>query len=124
MPFVAVQYKGKTLRTSTAEGSNPTWNEQIVISARLVGDEYSEFSEQSATLFSSWTGSQSRMKDYLCLQMFDEQVEDLFDEDRLKANEIYQRVSSKWLAEIRIPFCTIHAMQRVSLKVDILRLRR
>lgn len=39
MPFVVVQYKGKTMRTSTAEGSNPTWNEQIVISSRLVGIE-------------------------------------------------------------------------------------
>lgn len=39
MPFVVVQYKGKTMRTSTAEGSNPTWNEQIVISTRLAGIE-------------------------------------------------------------------------------------
>lgn len=47
--------------------------------------------------------------------MFDEQVEDLFDDDRVKANEIYQRLSSKWLAEIRIPFYTIYAMQRVTI---------
>lgn len=35
MPYVVVQYKGKIMRTSSAEGSNPTWNEQIVISARF-----------------------------------------------------------------------------------------
>lgn len=57
------------------------------------------------------------MKEYLCLEIFDEQVEDLFDEDRIKANEIYQRLSSKWLAELRIPFSTIYTMQRVSLVV-------
>ncbi|KAG4068603.1 hypothetical protein HA402_004944 [Bradysia odoriphaga] len=94
LPYVVVQYKGKTMRTTTAEGSNPTWNEQIVISTSV-------------------TGSQNRMKEYLCLQVFDEQVEELFDEDRLKANEIYQRLSSKWLAELRIPIYTIYSMQRI-----------
>lgn len=57
------------------------------------------------------------MKEFLCLQIFDEQIEELFDEDRLKANEIYQRLSSKWLAEIRIPFYTIYSTQRVSMQV-------
>lgn len=66
---------------------------------------------------SSLTSNQNRMKEYLCLQVFDEQVEDLFDEDKVKANEIYQRLSSKWLAEIRIPFYTIYGMQRVGLKI-------
>ncbi|KAJ6629951.1 Coiled-coil and C2 domain-containing protein 2A [Pseudolycoriella hygida] len=93
-PFVVVQYKGKTMRTSTAEGSNPTWNEQMVLSTGSINSHH-------------------RTKDYLCLQMFDEQVEDLFEEDRMKANEIYQKVSSKWLAEIRIPFYTIYSMQRI-----------
>lgn len=68
-----------------------------------------------AALFFSTTSSQNRMKDYLCLQIFDEQVEELFDEDRLKANEIYQRLSSKWLAEIRVPFYTIYSIQRVKI---------
>lgn len=36
MPYVVVQFKEKTMRTSTAEGSNPTWNEQLVISARFL----------------------------------------------------------------------------------------
>lgn len=30
-PFVTATFKQKTLRTSTVDGSNPTWNEQIVI---------------------------------------------------------------------------------------------
>lgn len=59
------------------------------------------------------------MKECLCLQIFDEQVEDLFDEDRLKANEIYQRLSSKWLSEIQIPFYTIYSMQRVSQDISL-----
>lgn len=30
-PFVTANFRDKTLRTSTVDGSSPTWNEQIVI---------------------------------------------------------------------------------------------
>lgn len=30
-PFVTVTFRDKMLRTSTVDGSNPTWNEQIVL---------------------------------------------------------------------------------------------
>lgn len=53
------------------------------------------------------------IKDSLEIQLFDEQIENLLDEDRMRANEIYQRISSRWLADIRIPFFTILASQRV-----------
>lgn len=33
-PFIAVSYKDKFCRTMTAEGSNPTWNEQLILQLR------------------------------------------------------------------------------------------
>ena len=33
-PFIAVSYKDQFRRTMTAEGSNPTWNEQLILQVR------------------------------------------------------------------------------------------
>lgn len=33
-PFISVSFKDKHARTSTVEGTSPTWNEQIVISVQ------------------------------------------------------------------------------------------
>lgn len=35
-PFVTANFRDKTLRTSTVDGSSPTWNEQIVIPIKYV----------------------------------------------------------------------------------------
>lgn len=50
--------------------------------------------------------------------MFDEHVEELLDDDRARSNELYQRVSSKWLGELRIPFYTVLSSQRVGLEFE------
>lgn len=95
-PYAVVSVRDKSIRTSTAEGSNPTWNEQLVLS-----------------LCDSVSVDPSR--DTLCVQLFDEVVEDLLaDEDRTRSNEIYQRISSRWLGELRIPMYTILMEKRVS----------
>lgn len=33
-PFVALSYREQVSRTATAEGSNPTWNEQLILQLR------------------------------------------------------------------------------------------
>jgi coiled-coil and C2 domain-containing protein 2A len=53
------------------------------------------------------------MKKFLTIDLFDEVVEDLID----SVNEVYQRISSKWLGELRIPISTICTNQRVSLLI-------
>lgn len=35
-PFVSISLKDKIVRTCTAEGFNPTWNEQLSITVKLV----------------------------------------------------------------------------------------
>ena len=58
----------------------------------------------------------NKLNDSLCIQMFDEHHED-FSRD----NEIYQKISSKWLAELRIPIFTLFASKRVySLNLNVL----
>lgn len=55
----------------------------------------------------------NQIKDNLSIQIFDETIEDLIEDDRLRMTEIYQRISSKYLGEMRIPFSTIFSVQRV-----------
>lgn len=35
-PFIEVSFKNHTSRTTTAEGSNPTWNQDLLLNVRLV----------------------------------------------------------------------------------------
>lgn len=51
------------------------------------------------------------MKKFLTIDLFDECIEDLVD----NVNEVYQRISSKWLGELKIPISTICTNQRVKL---------
>uniref|UniRef100_A0A1B0CS86 C2 domain-containing protein n=1 Tax=Lutzomyia longipalpis TaxID=7200 RepID=A0A1B0CS86_LUTLO len=62
-PYVVVSFKDKTARTSTAEGSNPTWNEQLQIPINLKMDQ---------------------LKGHLCIQLFDEYIDDLLEDDRIE----------------------------------------
>lgn len=56
----------------------------------------------------------NKMKGSLSVQLFDEYIEDLLEDDRYRTTEIYQRISSKWLGELRIPVSTIYSNHRVS----------
>uniref|UniRef100_A0A1B0DJC9 Uncharacterized protein n=1 Tax=Phlebotomus papatasi TaxID=29031 RepID=A0A1B0DJC9_PHLPP len=91
-PYVVILFKDKTARTSTAEGSNPTWNEQLQIPINFKLDQ---------------------LKGSLCIQLFDEFVDDLLEDDRLGMSEIYQRISRKWIGELRIPITSIYTNQRI-----------
>ncbi|XP_059610897.1 coiled-coil and C2 domain-containing protein 2A [Phlebotomus argentipes] len=91
-PYVVILFKDKTARTSTAEGSNPTWNEQLQIPINFQMDQ---------------------LKGSLCIQLFDEYVDDLLEDDRLGMSEIYQRISRKWIGELRIPITNIYSNQKI-----------
>lgn len=53
------------------------------------------------------------MKGSISIQIFDEYIEDILDDDRSRTTDIYQRISSKWIGELRIPIGTIYTNQRV-----------
>lgn len=101
-PYVIASFRHHSGRTTTAEGSNPTWNEQITLPIPLDSNEDHQ--------------NNYRSNDSLCLSLFDEVVEDLHqDDDRLRSSEFSQRIYSRWLGDIRIPFATILASQKVLL---------
>lgn len=91
-PYITISIKDKVLRTSTADGTNPTWNEQLAISLDASSDQ---------------------IRRYLSIDLYDEFMEDLLEDDRARPTEVYQRISSKWLGQFRIPISTIYLNQRV-----------
>ncbi|CRL02936.1 CLUMA_CG015806, isoform A [Clunio marinus] len=88
--FVTISLKDHHLssRTSSAEGTNPMWNEQLKLPFNLKSD---------AT------------KRVLSIDLYDEVVEDLVD----NVTEVYQRISSKWLGSLKIPLAHIFTNQRI-----------
>lgn len=95
-PYAVVSLRDRSVRTGTADGSgsNPTWNEQLMLTLHA--------------------GDHGR-RDVLCVQIFDEVVEDLLDgEERTRSSEIYQRISGRWLGELRIPMFVVLSERRVS----------
>ena len=88
--FVTISLKDHqhTTRTSSAEGTNPMWNEQLILPFNINAD------------------GNKRM---LSIDLYDEVVEDLID----NVTEVYQRITSKWLGSIKIPIVNICANQRI-----------
>ncbi|XP_061391395.1 coiled-coil and C2 domain-containing protein 2A-like, partial [Musca vetustissima] len=92
-PFVAVNYKDKFGRTMTAEGSNPTWNEQLVVQI---------------------SGSLAEFRDDFKICLFDEVIENQWNDDAsLKSTDIFQRIQNNWLGEYRIPISVILTQQKI-----------
>lgn len=88
--FVTISLKDHhhTSRTSSAEGTNPMWNEQLTLPFNVNTDA---------------------AKRVLSIDLYDEVVEDLID----NVTEVYQRITSKWLGTIKIPIANIFANQRI-----------
>ncbi|XP_055386260.1 coiled-coil and C2 domain-containing protein 2A [Condylostylus longicornis] len=99
-PYVSISYKDKMVRTMTAEGSNPTWNEQLIL----------QINENKESL-----------KEDLVIQIFDEYMQDLIHEENIRPMEVYQIVHTNWLGEYRIPIKTIFDRQNIegSFEVNI-----
>ncbi|XP_073826969.1 coiled-coil and C2 domain containing 2A [Musca autumnalis] len=92
-PFITVNYKDKFCRTMTADGSNPTWNEQLVIQI---------------------SGSLSELRDDFKICLFDEVIENQWNDDAsLKSTDIFQRIQNNWLGEYRIPINAILTQQKI-----------
>ncbi|CAD7089037.1 unnamed protein product, partial [Hermetia illucens] len=85
-PYISMRCKEKVLRTMGAEGSNPTWNEQLVL----------QLSREDL-----------ESKDDLIFGLYDEYIEDLLNDELARASEVYQRIHTNWLGEIKLPLTTI-----------------
>ncbi|KAM8939268.1 coiled-coil and C2 domain-containing protein 2A [Pelodytes ibericus] len=99
-PFVEVSFQRTVCQTSTADGPNPNWNEELELPFRAPNGDYS-------------TGSLQSVKDDVFINVFDEVSYDILEDDRERGTGIHTRVERHWLGSIRIPFTTIYFQTRI-----------
>ncbi|XP_016994631.2 coiled-coil and C2 domain-containing protein 2A [Drosophila takahashii] len=87
-PFVTLSYGQRLCRSRTAEGSNPTWNEQLQLQIN------SQFGD---------------LREDLKISLFDELIEQQYSDE---ASDVYQRVQCNWLGEFRVPINSLLASRK------------
>lgn len=99
-PFVEVSFEGHSARTTTAEGSNPTWNQDLAIPILPASSDFSP-------------GALQNINSCLHVHLFDEIIVDLLEDESQRENNIHQRLERNWLGSLSIPFSTLYFNSKI-----------